>query len=294
MERVLYESDLLALCEFECPAGAPLWHELNTIERGPYVVFPRTSVVIRHVGGPAVLTNANHVMFYTRGQRYTRRLHDPSGDRCIFVRMPTRLIAAVTNGRDEFPFALGPSSARTYLAQRIVLSHLRAGEPDPRFVDEILALTIARAIADAFAVHLRAYSRRSTTAAMHHELVEAAKELLTTRLTERLPLSFFARELYTSEFHLSRLFHNATGFSLHQYRNHLRLRRALETIESGAAPLSSLAHELGFASHSHFTDSFRHVFGFPPSAVARWLTGRDVGEARQILSLPGRTSRARA
>jgi AraC-like DNA-binding protein len=294
MERVLYESDLLALCEFECPADAPLWHELNTIERGPYVVFPRTSVVIRHVGSPAVLTNPNHVMFYTRGQRYTRRLHDPAGDRCIFVRMPTRLIAAVTGGRSEFPFAYGPSSARTYLAQRVVLAHLRDGEPDPLFVDEILALTIARAIADAFAVHLRTNSRRSTTAAMHHELVESAKELLTTRLTERLPLSYFARALYTSEFHLSRVFHNATGFSLHQYRNHLRLRRALESIESGAVPLSSLAHELGFASHSHFTDAFRHVFGFPPSAVARWLTGRDLADARQILLPPSRASRARA
>jgi AraC-like DNA-binding protein len=32
--------------------------------------------------------------------------------------------------------------------------------------------------------------------------------------------------------------------------------------------LTALALELGFASHSHFTDTFRRAFGVAPSAVA--------------------------
>jgi AraC-like DNA-binding protein len=284
LKRILYESDLLAFGDFNCPPDAPLWRELNTIDRGPCAVFPATSVVIRHLGRRAVLANPNHVIFYNRGQSYERRLHDPSGDRCLFVRLHPRLLVGVTGGRDGLPFACGPSSARAYLAQHLVISHLRAGKRDPLFIEEALTLAVGRVVADSVTFHqIRGRSQRTATSATHHELVESAKLLLSAHLTERLPLRFFARALFTSEFHLARVFRSATGFSLHQYRNQLRLRCALERIAAQDVPLSSLAHELGFASHSHFTDSFRQVFGVPPSLAARWLTTGELRDARAIV-----------
>lgn len=284
MKTILYESGLLAFGEFNCLPDAPLWRELNTIDRGPCAVFPATSVVIRHLGRRPVLANPNHVMFYNRGQSYERRLHDPTGDRCFFVRLHPRLLAAVARGRDALPFACGPSSARVYLAQHLVMSHLRAGKRDPLFIEETLALCVGRVVANSFAIHrIQAPSARTATSANRHDLVESAKQLLSAHLTDRLPLRFFARTLFTSEFHLARVFRGTTGFSLHQYRNELRLRYALERIAAQDVQLSSLAHELGFASHSHFTDSFRQVFGFPPSLVARWVTSGDLRDARAVL-----------
>jgi len=291
VERILYESEVLSFAEFHCPADAPLWLELNTIETGPHVVFPGTSVVIRHLGCTPVLANPNHVMFYNPGQRFQRRLHDPSGDRCFYVRLGRRLLADVTGGRDDLPFAYGPSSADAYLAHRLVVSHLRSGNHDSLFVEETLTHAIGRVTADAFASRQIGRRRtRPTTFAVHHELVESAKELLTVHLTERLPLRFFARMLHTSEFHLARVFRNATGFSLHQYRNQLRLRLALERLSRDDVQLSFLAHELGFASHSHFTDSFRQVFGVPPSALERGLTAGDLRSLRRIVEPPLRAA----
>jgi AraC family transcriptional regulator len=283
MDRVLYESDVLAFAEFHCPAGAPRWLELNTIESGPYVVFPGTTVVIRHVGGTAILANPNHVMFYNPGQRYQRSLRDPSGDRCFYIDLGPRLLAELTGGRDHLPFTHGPSFAGAYLAQRLVFSHLRSRRPDPLFVEETLAFAAGRVIADAFAVHRVRRRSRATTFAAHRELVESAKELLSTRLTERVPLRFFAQTLHTSEFHLARVFRSTTGFSLHQYRNQLRLRYALERLAAQDVPLHVLAHELGFASHSHFTDAFRNVFGVPPSALRCGLSPSDLRGLRRIV-----------
>jgi AraC-like DNA-binding protein len=70
-----------------------------------------------------------------------------------------------------------------------------------------------------------------------------------------------------SRFHLSRVFRSTTGFSLHGYRNQLRLRAALERIADPQTRLPSLASELGFSSHSHFTAAFRETFGVAPSEL---------------------------
>ncbi|NOT06869.1 MAG: helix-turn-helix transcriptional regulator, partial [Gemmatimonadales bacterium] len=78
-----------------------------------------------------------------------------------------------------------------------------------------------------------------------------------------------ARRLGVSPYHLCRVFREATGTTLHAYRLDLRLRAALEQLDLPGAPLSRLAHELGFSSHSHFTATLRRRFGTTPSAFRR-------------------------
>jgi AraC-like DNA-binding protein len=76
-----------------------------------------------------------------------------------------------------------------------------------------------------------------------------------------------AVSLHSSPFHLVRVFHELTGFTLHDYRLHLRLRRSLDQLLDTDHELTRIAHELGFCSLSHFSGSFRRKFGLAPSAV---------------------------
>ena len=69
--------------------------------------------------------------------------------------------------------------------------------------------------------------------------------------------------------HLSRIFQHHTGFTIHRYLVQLRMRQALERLAGGEQNLTMLALDLGFSSHSHFTDAFRREFGCAPSAVRR-------------------------
>ena len=73
-------------------------------------------------------------------------------------------------------------------------------------------------------------------------------------------------------FHLARVFKARTGFSLHAYRNQLRLRAALERLAEPGVDLIDIALDLGFSSHSHFTETFRRSFGKTPSAVRQEIT----------------------
>jgi AraC family transcriptional regulator len=75
----------------------------------------------------------------------------------------------------------------------------------------------------------------------------------------------------SSVFHLARIFKVRTGFSLHTYRTQLRLRAALERLREPGLDLIDIALDLGFSSHSHFTETFRRSFGKTPSAVRESL-----------------------
>lgn len=264
----LFRSPLLRVGRFRCPPDDAAWRAVNEIDSDAVVAFPGTSVVIQHAGREPVLANRNHVMFYNRGQRYRRRLHDPRGDDCVFVAPSPGLLAEILPGRADLPFVHGPGAPDAYLAQHQVARHLVAStHGDALYVEESLCYVLERVIADAFALNRRRGARRRSTREAHHELAESAKAWLTEHAAERFTLAGLARRLNTSPFHLARVFRAATGYSLHEYRNQLRLRLALEQLSDGETELGVLAHRLGFASHSHFTDAFRAAFGAPPSRV---------------------------
>src|SRR5262249_50035781 len=105
----------------------------------------------------------------------------------------------------------------------------------------------------------------------HAELADAARQLLATRFREPLGLDDVARQVHASPFHLCRIFRNATGRSIGAYRTQLRLRSALAHLTEGESDLTSLALNLGFVDHSHFTNAFRREVGITPSEFRRSL-----------------------
>lgn len=262
-QRTLVRGGRFRLAAFACGPDSERWREVNEIPPAlPHVAFGGTNVVIRHLGREAVLANRNHAVFYDAGQRYVRRLADPAGDHCLFVELDAGLAAELVGG-DGFPFTHGPMPARPRLLLELAARH--AGD-DGLAAEEIVLEAVAAAAEAASGLRRRAPARAATELAQG-DLVESAKEALASDPAARLSLATLAGQLYVSEFHLARVFKARTGFTLRGYRNHLRLRLALERLAERDVDLARLALDLGYASHSHFTDSFRAAFGVPPSAV---------------------------
>jgi AraC-like DNA-binding protein len=137
------------------------------------------------------------------------------------------------------------------------------------YVEETIIGLLARVIEDAYTEAPGSVPRRHLAA---EALAHDACELLGRRFTEPMTLAEIAAAIGTSPFHLCRSFRRATGTTLHEYRNQLRLRSALDRLEA-ADDLSQLALELGYSSHSHFTAAFRRSFGFTPS-IARTVIAK--------------------
>jgi AraC family transcriptional regulator len=268
--RILYRSRLFTLGEFRCPPESPRWRHVNVNGTRPLVAFPGTSVVIHQHRHEPVLANPNHAIFYGSGERYRRLLHDERGDHCLFVEIDPALLA----GDDTLPFVDAPSDPQAYLRLRLAALTLQ----DPLSVEEAVYDAVGRSIEAGAAVHgRRRAAARTRTEHDHHELVERTKALLTERARAHDSLESIARQVHASEFHLARVFRDRTGFTLHGYRTQLRLRLALDRLRADT-DLATIANELGFNSHSHFTDAFRGVFGVPPSDARR-----DLRELRRMV-----------
>jgi AraC-like DNA-binding protein len=273
--RILHTGGLGTVGEFVCRADDTAWREVNDIGDAVHLVYPRTHVVIAQVGYPSVLATPNHVMIYDANQPYRRAVADPRGDHCTFVRVEAdrvdELLAEVPEGR--LPAPALPLDALSYLlAHRLVDLLTAPGPLDLLELEEAIATLARRSLAAS-----RRRRRTVRRERQRHALAEAAKAHLAESFAGRATLGDIGRALHVSPWHLARLFREETGFTLHAYRQQLRLRRALQLLSDGA-DLTEIALAVGFSSHSHLTTAFSRAFGRPPSR-ARVAELRTIVEA---------------
>ncbi|MBW3661710.1 MAG: AraC family transcriptional regulator [Actinobacteria bacterium] len=269
----------VVLGEFHCAPGDPIWGQRNDIGPVPHIVFPGTGVGIAPEGGSPFTADATQIVLYDAGRPYRRRLVDPRGDHCTFLAIhPTSLgalaaehaLAGVTGSVARPRFVTGRTVATTptVLLLRALLAELRSGEPDQLLVDEALVRLVGAALGGGEAGEGTAL-RSEATRRRHERLVEDTKALIASDPARSWALADLGRTVGASSFHLHRVFRATTGMTIHTYQQRLRLREALAVLGAGTEDLASLAHGLGFSSHSHFTDRFRREFGVTPSAARR-------------------------
>jgi AraC-like DNA-binding protein len=271
---------LLRIGRWRCPASHPIFRDSGPVPETLFV-FPRDSVWIQHEGSPRFVADANTVTYYNAGQCYRRGRLSAWGDRCEwFAFAPTAVAetlaaaepAAIDRLDRPFPFSHGPADADRYLQQRLVVEHVTdERRPDSLYVEETMLELLGCVSALAYRQSANRFRLSRTPGAI--DLAEAARDVISRRFVLDLSLDDIARAIGASVFHLARAFRKRTGFSLHAYRNQLRLRAALEALRDPRADLSRLALDLGFSSHSHFTMTFRRTFGRPPSEFRRTVAG---------------------
>ena len=254
--RVLLADEDLTLGEFVCPPGDARWQTENDIGEGYHVVFPWTPVHIARRSMPAMVATPNHAVLYSPGLRFHRRHLTTVGDHCLFAVLSPRLAASLAlegpAGRLPDP-VLSPA---LWLSQRLLAAYLDHPGHDPAVAMRFAHALVAAAVRRPPPVTSRAGGQG----------VERAKELLAGSPGELIALERVAGAAHYSRFHLLRAFHARTGYTLHQYHLHLRLRDSVGPVLAGA-PLADTALRLGFQGHSHFTSRFRRAFGETPSAV---------------------------
>jgi AraC-like DNA-binding protein len=216
----------------------------------------------RFVGSPAIAP------LYNRGQEYRRRRISQEGDFCDWFAIGPNIVREIVGRFDgraantERPFAFTHAlvTPEDYLEQRAVVDHLARGDAaDALFVEETAFTVLARLLARAYA-HSAAAATRS-----QKELAHAAGAVLASTFNRNWPLARIAREVGCSSFHLARSFKRITGMTLHQQRLLLRLHASLALLRDTTRDLTTIALDLGFGDHSHFTVAFRRRFGITPS-----------------------------
>jgi AraC-like DNA-binding protein len=236
-------------------------------------VFPYRGVYVRHVGENQAVAEANQVLFFNAMEGY-RVSHPVSGgdasltliteESCLQELTPRNLLCdgpglAFRDQRLRI-------DARTQALVALLRHSLREQIAEP-LEAETLALTLMQ----------RSLGPRTTRAARstygRRRLVDRVKLVIASDLARRWTLAEIAAEVPGSPVYLTQVFQQVEGLPLYRYQLRLRLARALDLIAE-YDDLTSLALELGFSSHSHFTAAFRQLYGCTPSDFKQSALGR--------------------
>ena len=298
--RLLLDTGALRVGRFHVSPRDPDFARAGQVHRHEFV-FPRTSVWIEHPGQRPFVADPTTVTFYNRDEPYARRPLSPEGDRCDWFAVEPAILDDVVRDLDPwiddrlerpFRFTHGPVDARSYARQRLVLHHVATqARPDPLFVEEEMTAVLRGLLR-------RAYGRRGVPTAAARpparaaELVDHIRAHALAHAGEKLTLARFAAVAGCTPFHLCRAVRSATGGTLHAWLIRLRLHLALERVAEPRGDLTDIALDLGFSSHSHFTEAFRRAFGITPSAFRRRASTAEVSRLSGGPGYSGSSSRA--
>jgi AraC family transcriptional regulator len=253
----LWDADAALVEDLHCSDH----RELRSFSPQFQVCFPYRGLFVWHVGHDDVVADATQMLFVTGGEGY--RVTQPGGPdyaELIITADPRLLceIAGVTDdGLASHPLFRGRNRRADLelLSLRARLLNL-AGCGEPVAKDEIVVGVLRRALAGAPPMRYAASSSR--------RLVRRAKEYVQERASTPLRLHQIAAAVGSSAPYLTDLFRQIEGIPLHRYITQLRLARSLVELPH-ATDLTTLAVDLGFSIHSHFTSAFHKAFGCTPS-----------------------------
>jgi len=289
VDRVVFDSGLVRIGAFRCHPDDPSFHDSGPA-RNCCFVFPRTAVEIQHEHEPAFVANPNVVTFYNQGQAYLRNAVSLEGDRCDWFGVEIDVVQELVRAFDPtldarpdrpFNFTRGWADASTYLAQRRLFEQVVAGfVNDPLMIEESIVDLLEQVVRSAYKT--TAITRPSIVGGKQREMVHHIEFVLSRQWGECLSLRDLAGEIGISVYHLCRMFRRATGSTLHQYRQKLRVRWSLESVMESSRSLVDIALDAGFSSHSHYTSSFRQEFAQTPSSLRAGKTRETVRRQRAI------------
>lgn len=276
--RTLYDSPMIGVRDYFCrhdhrEASPEEESESNSITLMRYGAFAR------HFGKQKITSDVNQASFFARGSVY--RVSHPSGcgDRgtsmVVAPSILTDIIRELDPSVDERPddpfrFSSGPCDTHLFLRHRDYVRRLETADSEPLealWADVTGLQLIADVLVSAYRHVGTKPKKRVSTSNDHAERTEAAKAYIAKHLGENISLADISAAANASPFNFARLFQQQTGMPVHRYLTRLRLRTSLERIVEPGAELTSIAFDLGFSSHSHFTDVFRREFGKTPSEI---------------------------
>lgn len=266
VERLL-DTSSLKIHDVVCSGGCRHAGE-EECASATHLVFPYRGVFVRHLSRDVAVGEANQLLFFNSGESY--RISHPlaGGDSCLSFQIDDPLLQELSpkthvhaGGALKFRRQRLRVDAR---AQALVamLRHSLKSKAAETLEAESLALTLVRRALGARTSHA------SNASVGHEKLVDRAKLVLSSDLTRRWSLAEIAAEVGVSPVYLTQVFQQVEAMPLYQYQLRLRLAKALDLLGE-YDDLTTLSADLGFSSHSHFTSTFRRMYGRTPADFQR-------------------------
>ncbi|MBE1706648.1 MULTISPECIES: helix-turn-helix transcriptional regulator [Mesorhizobium] len=238
-----------------------------------HLVFAYRGVFVRHVGRNDAVAEANQLLFFNEAEAYQISHPVEGGDACLDLVIEEGQLRELAP-KDQ----LRAGGVLAFRRQR------RRIDPRAQALVALLRHSLSRNVAETLEAETLALTlvRRSLGERTSHvagaspgrqKLVDRAKLVLASDLSRRWTLAEIAAEVGVSPVYLTQIFQQVEAMPLYRYHLRLRLARALDLL-GRYDNLTALGMDLGFSSHSHFSASFRQVYGRTPAEFQRSIRSR--------------------
>jgi AraC family transcriptional regulator len=260
----LLRTEIVSLRDVRCE-GACRHRTPEEFASATHLVFPYRGIYLRHVGQDQAVADANHVLFFNAGEGYQVTHPIAGGDSSLSLNLSDSILRELAPGRILSDGAITGFRQQHQgidpRAQALValLRHgLHNGVIESLEAENLTLTLVCRSLGPRTSHECRATHG-------NRRLTDRVKVLLASDLSRRWTLAEIAAEIRGSPVYLTQVFQQVEGIPLYRYHLRLRLARALDLI-ARYDDLSTLAADLGFSSHSHFSAAFRQAYGRSPTA----------------------------
>jgi AraC family transcriptional regulator len=260
----LLDTETVALRNIRCD-GACRHRSMEECVSATHLVFPYRGVYLRHVGGDQAVADANQVLFFNADEGYQISHPMAGGDASLSLALSNEVLkelapASLFKSREAIGFRRQHQriDPRAQALVAVLRHSLDNGTIEPLEAESLVLTLVCRSLGPRTS-HEPGASRSS------RRLADRVKVLLAGDLSRRWSLAEIAAEIACSPVYLTQIFQQTEGIPLYRYHLRLRLARALDLIAQ-YDDLSTLAADLGFSSHSHFSCAFRQTYGRSPTS----------------------------
>jgi len=222
-------------------------------------------------GGTTMTMTPGSVILGNPGDSFSCSHEHGRGDRCVSVSLGAATLEEIAREVGErragFGHPVAPTHARHFALARSLLG---TGEPLPPSAEEIARVLAAGILREQCE---RPLPLEPITWAERRRAVAACR-FIESHGDGPLSLTEVARQCGLSAFHFLRSFKRAVGVTPHQYLIQTRLMRAAVLLLDTAAPVTTVAYQVGFADLANFNRAFRRVLGCSPRELRRGRMGR--------------------
>lgn len=107
--------------------------------------------------------------------------------------------------------------------------------------------------------------RNNSAADKRHAIIDEAKQYIRNNFNRPISLSDIAEHLRLSEYYVSHIFGNETGFTVSSYVTQIRMKHAATLLRESANTVSEVAYRVGYTSPNYFGKVFYKYFNCTPS-----------------------------
>lgn len=277
-DTLLWRSNHLAVFTRNCPAGNPEF-ETNEPQSFPAIGFMRSAVLRTSTEGGSASTDLhspNFAAFHDVGLDHSRQSICDEGDVSDWIALSPSLMREISvelfrehhGKKTNFLETIAPVSSRNYSRQRICAAQAQLNcDVDKDLEKELLKLVVS-VFTSARSFWMRQVRRRNLRKSceiQRQKLIRRVSEHMCSHFDSELHLQDLAAIGHCSITQLTRVFPLLTGYTVHGYQLQLRLRASLELLQQGKESVASIADQLGFPNHSHFSMAFKSHFDMTPS-----------------------------